>query len=764
MFDANSGNSTSTNLDTAINTQVLRPLAANVVGLTTPLPPSTAAASALAVSPPVFGSGNTTLIDIGAVNGQQVQNGIVVGNGNRVLYQFTIDTTTDLTLSLTGAGGDADLYLYRDGQTTSLKSSAIDGNQESFSLSGLAAGTYYADVVEFGNGSTNYSLTFNSDTAGSTFTTARNVGLLTGSATVKDFVGTGDLQDFYRVQLNGNSNTLTIALKDIAADADLYLIRDANNNGIWDIGETIAVSNQAGVATEIIDQQNLVAGSYYIGVSSYSGNTNYTLNVATVVATPPATTVTIPSNAINLGNLSGRVTVSDTVNNLGNADDFYRFTLTTAGNVELSLTGVGGDADLFLVRDFNNDGRIDTSEIVRYSNLIGNQELISVTGLAAGTYYAVVEQSIAATTNYTLTASVDMAGSSFKDARNLGVLNSSTTSVKDFVGTGDVRDTYRFQVNGNNNTVTIALKDLTADADIYVSQDLNNNGVYDVGETIAYSYNAGSTSETLYLQGLSAGTYYIDVMQYQGDTNYTLEVAAPVNNSVGLADLGTIGVPRTVSGTLSASDTVDYYRFNLDTTSNLTLNLTGLTNSANGFLVRDNNNNGIWDAADTIQQVLTTNGAVNVSNLPGGNYFIAMFRATADTNYNLTLTPDAAGNSLTLARSVGGLSGNRTFIDSINGQTDAIDYYRFTLNATSSVNVYLGGLANNLDLALIQDVNNNGIVDANDSMVSSINLGTQADQITRVLGPGTYYVQVRQPNSTTIASSAYKLDLLALAV
>ncbi len=759
MFNATPGTSTATRLDTAINNQVLQPLTTKSAGLTAPITPTTASSSAVKAStPPVFASGNTTLIDIGGVNGWQAQNGVVVGSGNRVLYQFTIDATTDLTLSLTGTGGDADLYLFADGQATALKFSNTVGNQDAFSITGLAAGTYYADVFESSNGNTNYTLTFNSDTAGNTFATARNIGLVNGSATVKDFVGTGDLQDFYRIQLNGNSNTLAIALKDLTADADVYLIRDINNNGILDAGETIAVSNKAGTLTEQIDQQNLSAGSYYIGVSAYSGSTNYTLSVAAFNTTLPTTSVTIPTTTINLGNLQGRVTVNDTVTSLGNADDFYRFTLPTAGNLELSLTGVGGNADLFLVRDFNNDGRIDVNEIMRFSMSNTNQELITATGLAAGTYYVVIEQAITGTTNYTLTATVDTAGNSFKDARNLGAITSTTTSVKDFVGTGDNSDIYRFQVNGTNNTVTISLKDLSADADIYVSQDLNNNGVYDAGETIAYSYNSGITPETLYLQGLGAGSYYIDVVQHQGNTNYTLNVATSANTPFGLADLGTIGVPRTVVGSLNNSDPVDYYRFSLDAISNLTLNLSGLTNPATGFLVRDNNNDGIWNEGDTIQQIIMANGTFNVSSLTSGNYFMAMFRAMGDTSYSLTLTPDGAGNSLSTARNMGVLNSNRTVIDSINGQADALDYYRFTLNTTSIVDIYLGGLANDLDLMLIQDVNNNGILDANDGVVSSVNPGTQSDQITRVLGPGTYYVQVRQPNPTTVASSPYKLD------
>jgi Bacterial pre-peptidase C-terminal domain len=331
-------------------------------------------------------------------------------------------------------------------------------------------------------------------------------------------------------------------------------------------------------------------------------------------------------------------------------------------------------------------------------------------------------------------------------------------TLKDFVGNGDTQDYYGFSLTGSNNAVSISLKDLTADADVYVSWDANNNGMIDAGESISYSYNAGTTPETVYLQGLGAGSYLVDVLQYSGNTNYTLGLTTlSGNNGTSLTtptDLGTMTTQRTVSGSL-AGDGLDFYRFSLDTTSNLIVNLSGLSSPANGLLVRDTNNNGILDTNDTIAQMFSGNSTVNLTGLTAGNYFVSMFRNGADTSYTLSLRPDTAGNTLFAARDLGTLIGGRVVTDSL-GANDGLDYYRFTLTTASTVDITLGGLGADLDLAVIRDYNGNGGVDAGEVLLSSINRNTQPDRVTGTLAAGTYYIQVNPYNG---AGSAYKLDL-----
>jgi Leishmanolysin len=63
---------------------------------------------------------------------------------------------------------------------------------------------------------------------------------------------------------------------------------------------------------------------------------------------------------------------------------------------------------------------------------------------------------------------------------------------------------------------------MTADADVRLIQDVNNNGIVDQGEVLAWQWERGSTPEGI-RKFLSAGTYFLEVMGYnKQSTNYTV--------------------------------------------------------------------------------------------------------------------------------------------------------------------------------------------------------------------------------------------------
>ncbi|MBD2213133.1 pre-peptidase C-terminal domain-containing protein [Nostoc linckia FACHB-104] len=69
---------------------------------------------------------------------------------------------------------------------------------------------------------------------------------------------------------------------------------------------------------------------------------------------------------------------------------------------------------------------------------------------------------------------------------------------------------HRIQLGGTGN-ISATLSNLTANADMRLIYDANNNGLIDTGEVIATSANSGTTSESFNLSNLVAGNYYIDV-------------------------------------------------------------------------------------------------------------------------------------------------------------------------------------------------------------------------------------------------------------
>jgi len=128
---------------------------------------------------------------------------------------------------------------------------------------------------------------------GNSLLTARNVvGVQNGSIRLTEFVGTGDIDDFYRFDINTNSN-FSLRLDGLTADADVDLIQDRNRNGVVENGEVIDYSLESGTIPDVINLSNLAPGTYYVQVSSFlDDSTNYNL---TISATPVPVLPDIPT-------------------------------------------------------------------------------------------------------------------------------------------------------------------------------------------------------------------------------------------------------------------------------------------------------------------------------------------------------------------------------------------------------------------------------------------------------------------------------------
>jgi hypothetical protein len=214
---------------------------------------------------------------------------------------------------------------------------------------------------------------------------AYNIGVLSGTRSFTDFVGSSDTNDYYRFSLGTPSN-INLALTGMSADADLQLLNSS--------GGLIQESRRSGSLDDSINREALAAGNYYVRVLRWSGDTNYRLSLSTLK----------PSNLLpvetNIGTLSGFRSFSDRVDTTDTADVF-RFAIGGTRNVNLILTGMSADADLRLIRDVNSNGLVDSGdEIVRSIRGGSSPEWIS-RSLGGGTYFAQVYQ-WSGNTNYNL--------------------------------------------------------------------------------------------------------------------------------------------------------------------------------------------------------------------------------------------------------------------------------------------------------------------------------------------------------------------------
>jgi len=242
-------------------------------------------------------------------------------------------------------------------------------------------------------------------------------------------------------------------------------------------------------------------------------------------APPPTDTIdpgNSPGDALNIGGLSGTRTFNEFV---GNADpkDYYRFDVASPIDFSLYLDGLGADADINLYQDSNNNGVIDSNDstIARGSNSGTSSESIT-RNLGIGNYFVLVEQGgSGSNTDYTLKLVNETS-----ETANLGVL-SGTRTFNEFVGRNDPKDYYRFSLN-SLRTFTLSLNGLSADADVDLYQDSNDNGVIDSNDsTIARGSNSGTSSESI-TRNLGIGNYFVLVAQggANSNTNYNLTLSA----------------------------------------------------------------------------------------------------------------------------------------------------------------------------------------------------------------------------------------------
>ena len=212
-----------------------------------------------------------------------------------------------------------------------------------------------------------------------------------------------------------------------------------------------------------------------------------------------------------------------------NNDKYYRFTIgESAGRLSVGLKDMSGSADVSLIRDANNNGRVDSGEVLGSSEGSSNK-LISgnlLDNLSAGTYYLRVKGNA----SYGIAVNLDQAGNSASEgntggfsinkARNLGTLTDRAAledyQFSDFVGSGlgDSDDFYSFQLD-KPRSLSFALRNMTGNANVYIEDGK--------GTVLAKSENGGSADELSSVNLAGKTTYYVHVAPFGSEsTNYRL--------------------------------------------------------------------------------------------------------------------------------------------------------------------------------------------------------------------------------------------------
>jgi hypothetical protein len=612
---------------------------------------------------------------------------------------------------------------------------------------------------------------------GNSIPTALDADVLVAPRTFNQSVGTFDSDDYYRFSIprtglfNLEDNQFNLTLDGLTGDADVQLIADFNNNGLANQNEIIATSQQGANNIETLSATIAGGQDYIVRVFSVSGDTNYRLTFApTQIQRVPTLLGTTIAQDQDLGIVSVPERVNDFV---GDEDpqDFYQFTLPTASRVGLVLDNLTADADLQLIQDANNNGTVDTGEILGSSTAGGISQELLTRELPQGTYLMNVSQ-FRGNSNYNLTLftepltfTPDTAGNSLPAARNAGQLV-TTINFSEFVGDLDPNDFYRFELAKPAN-VRVSLAELSADADLRLIQDINGNGAVEQTEILRESLNVGAVGEGVDAN-LETGAYFVQVAQGSGNTNYNLTInltgsvsqpptADPGNDLSTAFETGLLVTPKSFSDFVGDADPVDFYSFRINKDSQINIELSNLNADADLRLIQDLNENGTLESGEIIGEsagVATLTETISTS-LETGTYFIQVRRfENANTPYDLNFniagvgeTGGDAGNTISDAELLGTL-GPATdapiVVQESIGTNDNADVFGFDVDASTNITATIDEISGgDPDLQLIQDLNENGQLDGGEEILAeSVNASTVPDSISRTLEAGTYFIRV----------------------
>ena len=431
------------------------------------------------------------------------------------------------------------------------------------------------------------------------------------------------------------------------------------------------------------------------------------------------------SRAYSLGDLSdvpiGRQTVAwtDTVNEVNNNNDYFRFVLEKRTRMRFGLTNPTGQAGL---------------QLLDHSGHLGISGHSIDEWLSAGTYHIQVEY-LGARRGRSLVRSVDTRNSGSSDYTlvytrvaefplpgtvDLGDLtNQASLGTSRGTVSNTTDDYFRFTLT-EPTTIHFALADLRSPADLYL---MNSSG-----EEIAHS-DYGSTVEDSIIRRLDAGTYYVrvDPTFYGVPIDYNLRY-----RTVGdFGDLTSQATAQTVTGMVDGSGNDNYFRFTLTQTKTMRFELKDLSGDANLFVL---------DSSGTEIARSVLRGDADefvIQSLEPGTYRVRVVaREDGPIDYSLRYSRVVGLGDLA------GQTSEQTSSGAVNNTDGDNDYYRFSLTQPSKVHFVLGDLNADADLFLLDS---SGV-----EIAASTASGTQDDAFRRYLGTGTYHVRVDPYGTGTI--------------
>ena len=345
------------------------------------------------------------------------------------VYAFTAASDGEYAIDLTGLTADVDLFLLDATGGECDPSLCLDDSisggagDEQILFTATAGAAYYIVVDGFAGNTSDYDLTVTcnfcgtddlvEDTVTCDFTTVSgNNG--TGSSDVDSWTGctTGNNTGpelFYEFSPEV-SGDYTFELTGLSADIDLFVV-EAAANGNCDTEACLDDSRAGGSNDESIALTLSNDTTYYIVVDGFAGNTSdFTLEVICPECSDDYD-LNCTSSSDSWDNSFGNDDWDDYSlggcfgGNEDGPEYVYHFTAATDGDVQIDLSGLSADLDLFVLAA-GADGACSQDECVEDSTSGGSSdESLTLTVVAGETYYVVVDGFNGATSSYDITMS-----------------------------------------------------------------------------------------------------------------------------------------------------------------------------------------------------------------------------------------------------------------------------------------------------------------------------------------------------------------------
>ena len=569
-------------------------------------------------------------------------------------YSFKLSRTSSFTLSLTGLSANADVQVLTSagaiatGTDGSTLSSTNTGTLAESINTILNPGTYYIRVTPgpatdplnplTTTPSTNYNLNVAADSNTKTDILWRNYQ--TGENAVWVMDGTTRVSSV-TVQPIGDTNWTMQATGDFNSDGNTDIVwrnYATGQDAIWLMNGTTVLSGVPVATVADLNWKIQGAGDFNgDGISdlfwrnaSTGQNAVWFIKGLTVASATYIDAFTSPSSnvqAIADFNHDGSPDLVWRDNTPSNTNNFIWL---MNGTTKIGSVNIPPIADLNWkmqgVVDLNNDGNAD----LLWRNFATGQNAV---WFFKGTSFASSTSLIIGTdTNWRATAPfgrtlpairADIAGGTTTSAFAIGPINGNGVYRDTAGGSGDTNDYYQFSL-GSATQLSLAL---TGSGGGALNGDLDLR-VYDAfGTVVASSVNGGNAVESLTINGLIAGTYYIQVAAASGSSAYELDINAnnlPVllsNNALTVSEGAALTIGNTLLQVTDENNPAAQVTYTLVTPPDPikgSLSLNGAALSPNGIFTQADINAGNLSYRQNGGETLTDSFVFSVSDGVGG--------------------------------------------------------------------------------------------------------------------------------------------------